>query len=55
LDSFALALRLRHAEDFEKILCPIAFDRNSSAAIKFAHELADARLTPRGTSRLPEI
>src|ERR1700693_1598516 len=26
---------------FNKILCPIAFDRNSAAALKFAHELAD--------------
>jgi nucleotide-binding universal stress UspA family protein len=30
---------------FEKILCPIAFDQNSSAAIKFAYELADARMS----------
>jgi universal stress protein A len=27
---------------FNKILCPIGFDRNSVAALKFAHELADA-------------
>jgi universal stress protein A len=27
---------------FKKILCPIGFDRNSVAALKFAHELADA-------------
>jgi nucleotide-binding universal stress UspA family protein len=26
---------------FNKILCPVAFDRNSVAALKFAHELAD--------------
>jgi universal stress protein A len=26
---------------FNKILCPIGFDRNSAAALKFAHELAD--------------
>ena len=26
---------------FNKILCPIGFDRNSVAALKFAHELAD--------------
>lgn len=27
---------------FNKILCPIGFDRNSVAALKFAHEVADA-------------
>jgi universal stress protein A len=27
---------------FNRILCPISFDRNSVAALKFAHELADA-------------
>jgi universal stress protein A len=26
---------------FSKILCPVAFDRNSVAALKFAHELTD--------------
>jgi Universal stress protein family len=26
---------------FNKILCPVAFDRNSVAALRFAHELAD--------------
>jgi len=26
---------------FNKILCPIGFDRNSVAALMFAHELAD--------------
>jgi len=26
---------------FNKILCPVSFDRNSTAALKFAHELAD--------------
>jgi universal stress protein A len=26
---------------FRKILCPIGFDQNSLAALKFAHELAD--------------
>ncbi len=27
---------------FNKILCPIGFDRNSVAALKFAHEMVDA-------------
>ena len=26
---------------FNKILCPVGFDQNSTAALKFAHELAD--------------
>ena len=30
---------------FQKILCPIAFDQNSGAAIKFAQELADPRMS----------
>jgi universal stress protein A len=29
------------AKIFDKILCPVAFDRNSTAAIRFACELAD--------------
>lgn len=29
------------SKTFNKILCPIGFDRNSAAALKFAHELAD--------------
>lgn len=29
------------AKTFEKILCPVAFDRNSAAAIRFAHELVE--------------
>jgi universal stress protein A len=29
------------AKTFEKILCPVAFDRNSAAAITFACELAE--------------
>ena len=29
------------AKIFDKILCPVAFDRNSAAAIKFACELAE--------------
>lgn len=28
-------------KEFHKILCPIGFDRNSVAVLKFAHELAD--------------
>jgi hypothetical protein len=30
---------------FEKILCPVAFDQNSSVAIEFAHELADPSMS----------
>ncbi len=30
---------------FNKILCPVSFDRNSTAALKFAHELSDAQST----------
>jgi universal stress protein A len=30
---------------FQKILCPIGFDQNSVAAIKFAQELADPRIS----------
>jgi len=30
---------------FQKILCPIAFDANSGAAIEFAEELADPRMS----------
>jgi universal stress protein A len=29
------------AKTFDKILCPVAFDRNSTAAIRFACELAE--------------
>jgi nucleotide-binding universal stress UspA family protein len=29
------------SKNFKKILCPIAFDRNSSAVINFAYELAE--------------
>jgi universal stress protein A len=29
------------SKTFNRILCPIGFDRNSVAALKFAHELAD--------------
>jgi len=28
---------------FAKILCPVAFDRNSGEAIKFAYELAEPK------------
>ena len=27
---------------FNKILCPVSFDRNSTVALKFAHDLADS-------------
>jgi nucleotide-binding universal stress UspA family protein len=30
---------------FQKILCPIAFDQNSGAAIEFAQDLADPRMS----------
>jgi universal stress protein A len=30
---------------FEKILCPVAFDRNSDAAIEFAYELANPNMS----------
>jgi nucleotide-binding universal stress UspA family protein len=30
---------------FEKILCPVAFDRNSDAAIEFAYELAHPNMS----------
>jgi nucleotide-binding universal stress UspA family protein len=30
---------------FEKILCPVAFDRNSGAAIEFAYELAQPNMS----------
>ena len=33
------------AKIFDKILCPVAFDRNSAAAIRFAYELAEPQIS----------